>query len=254
MAWGLEEVYYLTASLFQVLLAYLIVRSGRQRTIRAAFGLVVGLTALQTLHLLTRELGLFYLPTAPRKYLDSAILLTLAYLMAQFPTPLGGDRGARISKWAWLGSLLGWGVLSPLLTQTVGIQHWAWELGRDIFHEAAFAITAGLFALHFVPRWFETERGPLRTQALFAGTGLAVSVIDFGVLELVRNIQDVQLFSSGLGASFHTLTAWFVAAGLVRTLYLTFRSQDREAWILTILVLGAAGLGLHRIGGLRRPP
>lgn len=239
-------MYYLTASLFQVLLAYLIVRSGRQRTIRTAFGLVIGLTALQTLNLLGQNLGVFYLPATPRKFLDSAILLTLGYLIAQFPTPLGGDRGARLSKRLWIGALVGWGLLSPLLTRTVGMEHWLWNLGRDVFHEGAFALTAALFTLHFVPRWFETEQGPLRTQALFAGIGLAVSVIEFGTVDAIRAVQNPQNVPVHLGRALHNVTAWFVGVGILRMLYQTYRRRDPEAWLFAGLVLAAAGLGVHQ--------
>lgn len=246
MAWGLEEVYYLGASLFQVLLAYLIVRSGRRRTIRTAFGVVIGLSAIQTLNLLTRNLGQFYIPAGPRKFLDTAILLTLAYLMAQFPRPLGGKRGARISRRLWLGSLVTWGIASQVLAVTLGVESGLWKLGRNVFHEGAFALTAGLFALHFAPGWFDTEPGPLRTQALFAGAGLAVSPVEFGFTKLWGADFPGAILQNSLGGVFHDLVTWFALAGIARILYRTLQNRDPEAWILSALVLAAAGLGIHR--------
>ncbi len=249
MAWGLDAVYLLAVGLLQAFLGYLIWRAGRRRTVHTAIGLVLALSAIQTLNLLASALDAWNLPAGTRRLTDTLILGTLVYLLTQLPTPIGGEHGARTSKKVWIGVLGAWALASQVLIATLGPEHVLYDASRSVLHEGAFAAIAGLFVLRFVPRWLDTEPGPLRTQSLFAGVAAAVTAFDQGTRWLGSILASPAgiLEPGGLGGALHDVTAWFVVAGIARVGYAAVRSRDRDCWLLTVLLLAAAGMGAYRI-------
>lgn len=249
---GLGESYYLAIFLFQVSLAALILASGRLDRIKAGFAAVLGFSALQVaIFLLTPE-GRTGRLQAGVFLIDTLLLWTLAYLVSQFPTPIGGDRGARWATRAWLGVTGAWLVLAT------GVILWGshtapfYEVPKALLHESAFTLIAGLFALRLVPRWQELGAGPLKHQTLLAGAGLVVSTLFQVGMRGTRLVFHGGFDLSGglingLKDGIWMTTAWLALAGLVRLGVHAGRSDDREAWLFTGLVATGLVLGIDAL-------
>ncbi len=249
---GLGESYYLAILLFQVSLAALILASGRLDRIKAGFSAVLGLSALQAAIFLFTPEGRTGLLQAGVNLTDTVLLLTLAYLISQFPTPIGGERGARWTTWAWPAVTGSWLALATgmLLWGSYGTP--LYEVPKALLHEGAFTLIAGLFALRLVPRWQELGAGPLKHQTLLAGAGLVVSTLfQVGMRGTALVFEGRFDLSAGPMAGVQdglwATTTWLCLAGLVRLAVHASRSGDRETWLFTGLVVIGLVLGVDAL-------
>lgn len=249
---GLGESYYLAIVLFQVSLAALILASGRLDRIKAGFAAVLGFSALQVaIFLLTPE-GRTGRLQAAVLLIDTLLLLTLAYLVSQFPTPIGGEQSARWVTRAWLGVTGAWLALASGAILSGHHTSPLYEVPKGLLHEGAFTLVAGLFALHLVPRWQELGAGPLKHQTLLAGAGLVVSTLfQVGMrgtgLAFQGRFDLSDGLISGLKDGIWMATTWLALAGLVRLAVHAGRSGDRDAWLFTGLVAIGLFLGVEAL-------
>lgn len=245
MAWelGLDAVYYLLATLFQVSLAALIYATGPKKPIRVAFTLLLGLGGIQTIHFFLQAAGGAPFPDPTNRVVDTWILLTIAYLGTQFPTALGGQRGKRWARRAWITALAAVPVLyvpahvaAPALYGSI----------KSVVHEVAFAAGPAALAIHLVPRWLGLDRGPLKTQTLYAGAGLAMSAAFMTGLR-IHNYLDprtiVENLLGGPAATSRLLIVYFVLVIVARFVVHYKKEADPQTLAFGGIVVGAIALG-----------
>lgn len=242
MAWelGLDAVYYLIATLFQLSLAVLILSTGPKKPVRIAFSLLLGLGGIQTAHFFLDTSLSAPFPDPTNRVVDTWILLTIAYLALQFPTSLGGERGERWTRRAWLAAL---GVVLVSFVGSYPTDPELYQALRSNVHEVSYALGAGAIAVHLVPRWLELGRGPLKTQTLYAGAGLAMSAAFFTGLRVDNYLAlgtIAEKILSGPSAASHVLVVFFMLIVLARIALAYWRDRDGETLALASLLGGAA--------------
>jgi len=235
LGWTLGNVLFFSALVLQVTIVAFVL-TGRRVTIEGlGIALVLGIGAVQSGQFLFVTIGIEpdYHPTL--RYLDTALLATVAFLLTRYPNPLGSDRVQTWTRRIWLGLLAIWLPVSHVLYRVSGGREGAYRLLDQILHEAPFAIGAGLIALHIVPRIGDRDPGPLRSETLLVGAGLGV-----GLAYRVGN-WIAKYSTAGVGAfrfrdptvaariGLQLVTAWFVVAAVARLVAgLVHRRPERD--------------------------
>ncbi|MGB0652954.1 MAG: serine/threonine-protein kinase [Thermoplasmatota archaeon] len=182
MATSVGDLYTPIVVVYHVAVALLIASAGRPNRVGSAALALMAIGAIQNLAPaldgVIWELG--------REWIDSAVLLTVAFLMTQTPGPLGGPRTTRLLTAAW-----GFGV-TVLMVDVVFISlrdGTPLLVPRNVgffLHEILFFVEAALLALVMVPRTLRLRPGPLRTQSLLlilaVGVGMAEQAPRFGAI------------------------------------------------------------------------
>lgn len=240
---GLEATYLAVATLFQLGLAAIVLSVRDARIERWAFALVILFGGLETAHFLAKATIGMGVPFPGIRIVDTVLLGTLAYLVAQLPTPLGGARGRRWARRGWIAFIVVTVVTNVAIAATAGPPGPALSDVSGNLRWFAFALTAGLGAVHLIPRFAELEPGPLRQQTILAGAGLLLSPYFVGAGRGFGRIQDPLRLVSGdpIGTGLQVLLIWFVAVGLARVMWPLLQG-DRDRGCL--LFVGLLGVGV----------
>lgn len=171
-------VYYPIVTLYQVVLAALILRGGRLDLVRGGVALVLLVNAGETYSYAAEPFGwaLFPFGSIDLYRWDGLIVLTLPLVASQIPRPLGGPRGARLAFALWLAAV------------TVWILMWrSMDLGgpwRDLVgllgSPGGLVAASAILALHSVPATVRLAPGPLRFQSMLLVAGLALGLANSG--------------------------------------------------------------------------
>lgn len=213
-----RETYAIVACVFQLGLAALVFPGPGRRRVRAALALVLVANAYEVAEgpIL---LGFGILPPSWDAFgghvLDPAIGISLAFIMSQLPTPLGGSRGANVATGLWVGGLAASTIIILILRMGLPATSPQIDAIRILQHALPFAIAAFLLAAHVVPRWCQLPRGPLRGQVLLFASGLGIGFAATGLNNVIDLIDGGA--KSPVAASY-SLPFWFSLAAMLRLL------------------------------------
>lgn len=252
----LGELYYPLVALFQLGLVTLLLAPRRLDAVRVALALILGLNALESLQfwMLLRGGSLF--PAGLWNFVvDNSIVLTVPFVLSQFPAPLGGPRGARTARWVWAAALaanaLCFTVLATAEVPGLGpLRGWA----LIAFGPVPPAIALGILAAHTVPRTLGLAPGLLRWQSALVAAALGLGLAYSSVLLLSFYLDSLGL-AAGDGYRLWLLP-WgpvafaFAAIAAVRAAAAwRARRQVDAAGLAAALAFGAAVAAMDRVLG-----
>lgn len=242
----LAQTYHLLATVLQFALLGLLLSLGRLDALRAALCIVVGVSGLETLVLLGLATLPPYIPVTDPSFgillfaLDTAIVLSIPYVLAHFPTSLFRAQGS-LATWIWLIAL----AVAPVTTFVAALDARALAWHLLLLHEVPFALGAVLLAVWLVPGWRRLAPGPLRAQTLLVGAGFGIGLVYQSTIKLEGAVARLPRFFDAplvhVVERFVAMAHWsfgYLALASVLAYAVTRRSRD-AALFASLLSLGA---------------
>lgn len=181
-----REVYTVVASAFQVGLALLLLAGRERGRLRGALVVILAANAWETINITLARWGAVppSMEWLSGDLLDPIIVITVAFVLSQIPSPLGGPRGARVAFAVWTAMVIAWTIYVPLARTSPDATRLV-EIGKYPAQTIPFLTAAYLLTAHVVPRWRALPCGPLRGQVLLLASALGIGLAATGLVQLL---------------------------------------------------------------------